>query len=128
MEVAESMATDPNSVFDRMYQHIILILALNTREQMLTWQYILVAYCQLEALALELLRLHRGEDVQTFWGQYRVSTWNSVAKELCKHHLAPQETIEVLKHVAALRNSVVHKQLLDGMTTYAQYDDTLVFD
>ncbi len=46
------------SVFDRMYQHIMLILALNTREQMLIWQHILVAYCQREALALELLRLY----------------------------------------------------------------------
>jgi hypothetical protein len=49
-----------------MYQHIIVILALNTNEQMLTWQYILVAYCQKPAL--ELLRLHQGEDEQT-WGK-----------------------------------------------------------
>ena len=60
------MTRDSDSLFDRMYQHIIVILALNTNEQMLTWQYILVAYCQKPAL--ELLRLHQGEDEQT-WGK-----------------------------------------------------------
>jgi len=95
---------------------------------MLTWQYILVAYCQREALALELLRLYQGEDVQTFWGKDRLPSLNGAANELHKHHLAPQDTIEILKNVAALRNSVAHKQLLYGMTTYAQYDDTPVFD
>jgi hypothetical protein len=128
MKVAEGMATEPDSVFDRMYQHIIIILALNTREEMLTWQYILVVYCQLEALALEMLRLHWGEDVQTFWGKDRLPTLNSAANELRKYRLAPQETIEILKNVAALRNSVAHKQLLYGMTTYAQYNNTPVFD
>jgi len=28
-----------------MYQRVIVILALNTQEQMLSWHYILVAYC-----------------------------------------------------------------------------------
>ena len=48
-----NMTRDTASLFERMYQYIIVMLALNTREEMLTWQYILVAYCQLEALALE---------------------------------------------------------------------------
>ena len=32
-------------MFHRMYQQIMCILDLNTREQALTWQYILVSYC-----------------------------------------------------------------------------------
>ncbi len=99
------MIRDHASMFDRMYQHVILILALNTREQMLTWQYILVAYCQLEALALDLLRLHRGEDEQVFWGHIdKLPTLNGVANQLSEHHLASQETIQILKAVATLRN------------------------
>jgi hypothetical protein len=49
------MTRDPGSLFDRMCQRVIVILALNTHEQMLSWHYILMAYCQLEALTLELL-------------------------------------------------------------------------
>jgi len=122
------MTRDSDSLFDRMYQHIIVILALNTKEQMLTWQYILVVYCQLEALALELLRLHRGEDEQTFWGQDWLPSLHRAATQLGEHHLAPEEIIQILKDVAALRNSVAHKQLLYGMTTYASYNDKPVFD
>lgn len=122
------MTKDSDSLFDRMYQHIIVLLVLNTNEQMLTWQYILVVYCQLEAFALELLRLHRGEDEQTFWGKDRLPSLNSAANDLRKHHLAPEEIIQILKKVAALRNSIAHKQLLYGMTTYASYNDKPVFD
>lgn len=82
-----------DSLFDRIYQHIIVILALDTKEQMLTWQYILVAYCQLEALALELLRLHRGEDEQTFWRKDKLPSLNDAAKTLRKYHLVPEEII-----------------------------------
>jgi hypothetical protein len=122
------MIKGPDSLFERIYQHNIVILALNTTEQMLTWQYILVAYCQLEALALDLLRLHRGEDDKTFWGKSRLPSLNGAANALCKQHLAAQETIQILKGVASLRNSVAHKQLLYGMTTYAHYHGTPVFD
>jgi hypothetical protein len=112
-----------------MYQQVITILALNTREQVWTWQYILVAYSQLEALALDLLRLHQGKDEQTFWeGPDARTTLNNVAKKLSKKHLVSQETIQILEIVANLRNSVTHKQLLYGMTTYARYDDKPVFD
>jgi hypothetical protein len=54
-EVAERMTRGPGSLFDRMCQRVIVILALNTHEQMLSWHYFLMAYCQLEALTLELL-------------------------------------------------------------------------
>jgi hypothetical protein len=37
------MNHDSDSMFSRMYQDMICILALNTGEQMRTWQYILVA-------------------------------------------------------------------------------------
>ncbi len=66
--------------------------------------------------------------MQTFWGKDRLPSLNGAANELHKHHLTPQDTIEILKNVAALRNSGAHKQLLYGMTTYAQDDDTPVFD
>jgi len=95
---------------------------------MLTWQYILVAYSQLEALALELLRLHQGEDEQTFWGRAVLPSLNAAANQLCKKQLAPPEIILILKAVATLRNSVAHKQLLYGMTTYACYGNKSVFD
>ena len=36
--------------------------------------------------------------------------------------------IQILKKVAILRNSVAHKQLLNGMTTYASYNDKPIFD
>ena len=80
------------------------------------------------SLALELLRLHRGEDVQTFWEKDRLPTLNGIAKELRSHHLTSQEVIGILENVADLRNSIAHKQLLYGMTTYAQYDNKSVFD
>jgi hypothetical protein len=123
-----NVTRDTASIFERMYQYIIAILALNTREEMLTWQCILVAYCHLEALALELWRLHKGEDRQTFWEKNKLPTFNGAANELCKHDLAPKEVIQILKNVAALRNSVAHKQLLNGMTTYAKYNDAPIFD
>jgi hypothetical protein len=79
----ERMVRDSDSMFDRMYQQIMCILALNTREQVLTWQYILVSYCHLEALALELLRLQQGADEQTFWeGPDARKNLNGVATEL----------------------------------------------
>ena len=119
---------EPDSMFERMHQQVITILALNTSEQMLTWQYILVAYSQLEAFALELLRLHEGIDEQSFWGRAVLPSLNVAANKLGKNALAPQETIQTLLRVAKLRNSVAHKQLLYGMTTYARYDDNPVFD
>ena len=123
-----NMTSDTGSLFDRMYQHIIIILALNTNEQIRTWQYILVAYCQLEALALELLRLHQGEDEQTFWRNPPTWSLNHVANKLHKHNRVSEEIIQILKNVADLRNSVAHKQLLSGMTTYASYNDKPIFD
>jgi hypothetical protein len=65
------MAEEADSIFGKMYRYVSLFLALNTAEQMLTWQYILVAYSQLEALALELQRLYQRKDEQTFWGASR---------------------------------------------------------
>jgi hypothetical protein len=89
------MTSAPHWMFDRMYQQIICILALNTSEQVRTWQYILVAYSQLEAFALELLRLHKGEDEQTFWGRAVLPSLNNAADQLRKNHLAPQEIIQI---------------------------------
>jgi hypothetical protein len=123
-----NVTRDTVPLFERMYQYIISILAFNTHEEMLTWQCILVAYCQLEALALELWRLHKGEDKQTFWEKDRLPALKRAANKLCKHDLAPKEVIQILKNVADLRNSVAHKQLLYGMTTYAKYNDAPIFD
>ena len=123
------MAEEADSIFGKMYRYVGLILALNTAEQMLTWQYILVAYSQLEALALELQRLYQRKDEQTFWGSIeKLPPLNRVADYLSQQHLASQETIRTLKAIANLRNSVAHKQLLYGITTYARYDDKPVFD
>ena len=109
------MVRDSDLMFDRMYQQIMCILALNTREQALTWQYILVSYCHLEALALELLRLHQGTGEQTFWeGPDARKNLNGVATQL--KPLVSPEIIQILKAVATLRNSVAHKSLLGGIT------------
>jgi hypothetical protein len=101
-----------------MYQQVITILALNTREQVWTWQYILVAYSQLEALALDLLRLHDGINEETYWESRAIQrkTLYRAADELSDKHLAPQEIVQILKAVAKLRNYVAHKSLLGGMT------------
>jgi hypothetical protein len=80
------------------------------------------------ALALELLRLHRGEDGKTFWAKDRLPNLTVVANKLHEHHLVPEEIIQICRKVAALRNSVTHKQLLYGITTYASYNDKLLFD
>jgi len=121
------MTSGSESIYGRLFQTIIPILALNTKEQMITWQYILVAYCQLEALALELLRLHQSEDEKTFWGKTRLPSLNSAANTLRKHHIVPEEIIQILEKVAALRNSVAYKQLLYGITTYASYRGRPIF-
>ena len=42
--------------------------------------------------------------------------------------LATQEMIQILKAVANLRNSVAHKQIIGGMTTYASYGNRHIFD
>jgi len=72
---------EPDSVFNRMYHQVITILALNTGPQILTWKYILIAYCQLEALALELLRLHKGTDEQTYWESKAVRKKTSMVRQ-----------------------------------------------
>jgi hypothetical protein len=112
------MEEESTSIFDRIYQYTICLLALSTSQQIRTWQFILVAYCHLEALALELLRLHEGTDEQTYWESDAVQRKNlkGAANELSHKHLAPQEIIEILKAVANLRNSVAHKSLVGGMT------------
>jgi hypothetical protein len=123
------MGGDPNAMFNGMKQEIFKVLGLNTGEQIVTWQYILVVYSQLEALALDLLRLHRGVDDETFWKDaHRLPTLYRVADLLSEQHLTSQETILILQAVANLRNSVAHKQLLYGMTTYARYDNQPIFD
>jgi hypothetical protein len=120
---------ESDSIFIKMRNHTWLILALNTDEQVQTWQYILVAYTQLEALALEILRLHQGVDEETFWKDpNKLKSLSPVTTKLGQHHLVSPETVQILKDVAHLRNSVAHKQLLSGMTTYVRYRNKPVFD
>ena len=114
----EPMGEEPASIFDSIYQYTICLLGLSTHKQTGTWQYILVAYCHLEALALDLLRLHEGKDDETYWASRAIQqkTLYRAAGELSDKHLAPQEIVEILKGVANLRNSVAHKSLVGGMT------------
>jgi hypothetical protein len=126
-------------MFNKMYLYVTTILAINTGEQTVTWQYILLAYCHLEALALDLLRLHEGKDDQTYWASDAVRKKNlsSAANELSDKHLVPPDIMQILRNVANLRNSVAHKSVVGGMTTgqqvgeriiYISYKGTPVFD
>jgi hypothetical protein len=123
------MGEESDSIFNKMRNYTWLILALNTGEQVQTWQYILVAYGHLEALALDVLRLHQGIDAETFWkDSHKLPTLYQAATLLSPHHRVSPETIRTMQAVANLRNSVAHKQLFYGMTTYASYRDKPVFD
>jgi hypothetical protein len=134
----EIMGEEPESIFGRMYQYTRCLLALGTSQEILTWQFILVAYCQLEALAVDLLRIYEGKDERTFWErEAKGKNLNGVAKELSKKQRAPEEITRILTAVADLRNSVAHKSVLGGMTVKQQvgqetiavnYGGTPVFD
>lgn len=116
----ETMGEKPDSIFGRIYQYTRCLLALGTSQQILTWQFILVAYCQLEALAVDLLRIYEGKGERTFWErEAKGKNLNGVVKELSTKH-APEEIIRILTAVADLRNSVAHKSMLGGMTAKQQ--------
>jgi hypothetical protein len=121
----EPMGEEPASIFERISLYTWTLLGLSTGQQMRTWQYILVAYCHLEALALELLRLLEGTDEQTYWASddIRKKTLHPAATELSDKHLAPEDIIQILKAVAQLRHSVAHKSLLGRITAAQQRGD-----
>jgi hypothetical protein len=101
---------------------------MNTPEEKLIWPYILVVAAHLEYLAIAVLLVADQEDASKFWAYEERTTLGMAADKLSQRGVFPPETIERLKAIARLRNSVVHRHVLRGITGYAVYDERNVFD
>src|SRR5437899_12390844 len=97
-----------------------LMLALGRPENRLIWEYIVVVAGQLEYLAIAILWVHDGKRVP--WPEFKERmTLGQAARQLEKQQLFPPATIQLLMAVAQLRNAVVHRRLVEGVTFVAEY-------
>jgi hypothetical protein len=96
------MAAD--NIIERIGVYLDVLLAMNTPEEKLIWQYILVVAAQLEDLAIAVLLVSDQEDASKFWAYEERTTLRLAADnrtitttfdELCDAYLAwirPNET------------------------------------
>jgi hypothetical protein len=101
---------------------------MNTAEGKRLWPYILVVSAHLKYLAIAVLLVADQEDASKFWSYEERTTLGLAADKLALKGLFPCETIGWLKAIARLRNSVVHRHVLRGITSYVVYDGRNMFD
>lgn len=103
---------DSDNFLQRIREYLILVLAFNTARDELIWKYIVTVAAQLEHLAVTVLWVNRGRQ-PPFWEYADTLTLRQAANQLKGNSLLTAETRKTLKAVARLRNSVVHKRIMN---------------
>lgn len=117
---------DSDNFLQRIREYLILVLAFNTARDELVWKYIVAVAAQLEHLAVTVLWINRGRQ-PSFWEYADTLTLGQAANQIEGKSLLTPETHKILKSVARLRNSVVHKRIMQGVTEVAEYKGQKLF-
>lgn len=117
---------DSDGILQRIREYLILMLAFNTSRDELVWKYIVVVAAQLEHLAVTALWVNRGRQ-PPFWEYADTLTLGQATNQLEGKSLLTPETRKTLEALARLRNSVVHKRIMQGVTEVAEYKGQKVF-
>jgi len=121
---------DENTLLKRMWQWMIIRFALNTDRDWKVWMFIIGAAAPLEYLAVVILWEHDGKR-ESFENYLQKLTLAQLATQIEQNQLLNAATVQILRDVAVLRNSVAHKGATWGIPfqkgQMGQYKDGHVF-
>ena len=104
-----------------------VMLAFNSIDHELIWKYIIVVASQLEYCSIKMLLVSEKGDPNKFWEYEERTTLNQAAQKLKEKNLLSSEEVKIIKEIGRLRNSVLHRKALTGITEYAEYKGRKVF-
>jgi len=107
--------------------YLEMMLAFNSIDHDLIWKYIIVVASQLEYLTIHILLVHDCEDPNKFWEYEERTTLNQAVKKLKEKKILSSDIHDIINAIANLRNSVLHRKVLTGITEYAVYKGRKVF-
>ena len=116
---------DSDNILEEIGCYLEIMLAFNSQRDKLLWQYIITSAAQLEYLSIAVLLVHERVNPADFWEYEERTTLNQAAGKLEK--LFSQDTINRLKSVAKMRNSIVHRGLIRGVTEHTVYNGKQIF-
>jgi len=100
------MAED--SLLKRIWEWMILRFALNTDRDWKVWMFIIGAAAHLEYLAVVILWENDGKR-EPFENYLQKLTLSQLATQIEQNRLLDSATVQILRDIALLRNSVAHK-------------------
>lgn len=104
-----------------------VMLSFNSVDHELIWKYIIVVASQLEYRCIVMLLISDGENPNKFWEYEERTTLNQAVDKLKKKHILSEELRQAIKTIGKLRNSVLHRKVLTGITEYAVYKERRLF-
>ncbi len=107
--------------------YLELMLAFNSIDHELIWKYIIVVASQLEYRSVVMLLVSEQGDPNKFWEYEERTTLNQAVDKLEDKQLLSPQIRETIKAIGKLRNSVLHRKVLTGITEYAVYKGRKVF-
>lgn len=110
---------DDNAIWDQLLSEISLymeaLFVLNSTRDKEVWQYVVGVAAHLEHLAVAILGIEAGRPVR-FSEYARNMGLGQAAERIGQKGLLAPATVETLRAVARLRNSVVHRDAVYGVT------------
>lgn len=119
------------NLLDRVREWMILRFALNTDQDPWVWLFVIGASAHLEYLAVAVLWVAEGKPAP--FEQYSKRTLGQAAYEIREKGLLDLATVDTLKRISELRNSVAHRgatygvPFRDGEPSRGQYKGRHVF-
>jgi len=107
--------------------YLEVMLAFNSIDHELIWKYIIVVASQLEYCCIRMLLVSEKGDPYKFWEYEERTTLNQAAQKMKEKNLLSSEEFQIIKDIGKLRNSVLHRKALTGITEYAEYKGRKVF-
>src|SRR5215471_5946719 len=107
--------------------YLEVMLAFNSIDHELIWKYIVVVASQLEYNSIRILLMSDREDPGKFWEYEERTTLNQAVDKLERKQILTPEIRTAIKAIGRLRNSVLHRKVLTGITEYAAYKDRKLF-
>ena len=99
---------DENTLLKRMWEWMTIRFALTTDRDWKVWMFIIGAAAHLEYLAVVILWEHDGKR-EPFENYLQKLTLAQLATRIEQNQLLNAATVQILRDVAVLRNSVAHK-------------------
>ncbi len=107
--------------------YLELMLAFNNIDHELIWKYIIVSASQLEYRSIVVLLISDEEDPNKFWEYEERTTLNQAIDKLKKKKILSEEIWQAIKTIGRLRNSILHRKALTGITEYVEYKERRLF-